>query len=176
MKKNIILLLVIILFNFLLLLVLPVKAEETLVKLQNNTRVKLAIIDNLSSERNLLGQEVSLQTVENLKVNNQTVIPAGTIAVGNITFLEKKGLCSKAGKLNIETLYMQTLDGTRIPLRGYYSVQGASKMAKMSALTIIFWCPIFLLMSGNPAEIPSGTKFNVYTDQDTMLKRIPSSL
>lgn len=142
-----------------------VKSISTDVKLPTNTRIKLSTMDNISSDINSAGEEISLQVAENIAVNNKIVIPAGTVAVGNIVSLDKRSFLEKGGRISVELLYTTAVDGTRVPLRGTYTTAGASKIGKMLALSLII-TPLFLLMRGDHAVMAAGTKINGYIDQD----------
>lgn len=140
------------------------KSLQTLTLL-NNTRIKVSAMDNMSSDLNTQGQEVSFQLSEDTIVDNKVVLKAGTIVTGNITSMEPRSYLEKGGKLTVDLLYTTAVNGSRVPLRGTVTVAGKSKIGKMVALSVII-TPLFLLMRGDHAVISAGTKFNGYVDQD----------
>lgn len=68
--------------------------------LRQGTEIRLKTISALSSKFSKLGDRFEFLTTEDVKVNGQIVIPAGTRGVGEVTKVEKKGAFGKSGDVH----------------------------------------------------------------------------
>ncbi len=67
--------------------------------LHAGTSIPLRMREAITTKGKMLkvGQRVQLEVAENITMNGQTVIPAGSPAVGEITTVRNKGMWGKSG-------------------------------------------------------------------------------
>ena len=78
--------------------------------LPEGTEVQLRTLTELSSKTSKVGDRFNLEVVEDVRLNNQVVIPAGSRAAGEVTKVTKKGMFGKSGKLETRLLYVRVGD------------------------------------------------------------------
>ena len=133
------------------------------VTISEGTEVKIRLLETLSSNNAVVGQKFNLELEQDLQLNNQTVFPKGTKALGSVVSARKKGFMGKAGELNIKIDYLLFGD-QRIALRSTTASEGKSKVGTTVALTVLFG-PIGLLKRGKDIELETGTVFTAFIDQ-----------
>ncbi len=141
----------------------PSAVAPTKVRIPEGTEVQLVFVDPLSSATNGEGDRFTLRTDGGVKVDGQTVIKAGSIAVGTVTNARKRGYMGKAGELNVILSYV-TVGDDRIKLRASKGKTGDAKVGATVALTVLFG-PIGLLKRGKDIEIKPGTPITAFVDE-----------
>jgi len=136
-----------------------VKADTIL--LADGTPIHLVLMDDLQGKRLQVKQTVHFKVREDLVVDSKLIVKTGTEAIGHIESVSKSGLLGKSGRLVLQFDYVESVSGTKIPLRGGAGVSGG----KGGALT---WESA--LWYGPNASLPVGTMINAYVNQD---QRIP---
>lgn len=127
------------------------------VVIKAGTMIPMELMSTLTSNNTRSGQMVDFRVVSDIKVNNKTVITAGSIAQGQITKAEKNGLLGSAGELEISIRSVKAVDGTTIYLsNNNLSDEGSNKLALSIVLTL--FCLFGFLIRGGKAEIPAGTQ------------------
>jgi hypothetical protein len=149
-----------------------IQAQQT-VTISEGIEVKVKLVENLSSKNAVEGQKFNLDLDQEIRVNNQIVIPRGTKALGTVVTANKKGFMGKAGELNIKINYLLVGD-QRVSLRATTASEGKSKVGTTVALTVLFG-PIGLLKRGKDIEINSGTIFTAYIDQTTQITALQNT-
>ena len=92
------------------------------------------------------------------------VIPAGTRAVGQITWLTSKGAFGKSGKMDIEMQYLE-LDGQRVPLDGTYRQEGeGNTLATVGGVVAAGVFAAFI--TGRSGRIPQGRELIATLERD----------
>jgi hypothetical protein len=119
-----------------------------------NTRTQVSTKDNRS------GDQIYLDVTESVIFRGQIVIPAGSVAVGEIARAERNGHFGKKGKIDIKLSYVQTPWGP-VRLQGNQYKEGKSGTAA-SVATIAFVSALGFLIHGTSATIPYGTKVQAY--------------
>jgi hypothetical protein len=136
---------------------------QSIVTISEGTEVRVRLLENLTSNNAVQGQKFNLELDQDLRQNNQVVIPHGTKVIGTVASAHKKGFMGKAGELNINIDYL-LLGDQRIALRATNANQGKSKVGTTVALTVLFG-PIGLLKRGKDIELNAGTTFTAFIDQ-----------
>jgi hypothetical protein len=131
----------------------PASSDRIIVK--DGTDVKLRFIEVLSSKTAHVGDPVTLELAENLRVNDVIVVREGAKAIGEITTAKKAGMLGKGGDLAIQLFYLKA-DDAKLKLRGTRGKEGDLS-------------PLFMLKHGKNAEIPAGTTITAYVAEDTAL-------
>lgn len=129
--------------------------------LVDGTPVHLVLMDDLQGKQLTVRQTVHFKVREDLAVGSSVIVKTGADAFGHIESVSKSGLFGKSGKLVLQFDYVESVAGTRIPLRGVSGVSGG----KGGALT---WESA--MWYGPNANLPVGTVINAYVDKD---QRIP---
>ncbi|MGD0482923.1 MAG: hypothetical protein ABSA42_22335 [Terracidiphilus sp.] len=135
------------------------KADTIL--LVDGTPVHLVLMDDLQGKRLTVKQTVHFKVREDLIVDSRLIVKTGADAFGHIESVSKSGLFGKSGKLFVQFDYVESIAGTKIPLRGGAGVTGG----KGGALT---WESA--MWYGPNANLPVGTVINAYVDRDQRIQ------
>ena len=87
----------------------------------SGTKVACRLEQTISSATADEGQQVQLTVTENVKINDQIVIPQGSACVGTIVLATAKRSMGRSGKLDFSIDKVRTADGDMVPLR--YTMQ-----------------------------------------------------
>jgi hypothetical protein len=129
--------------------------------LTDGTPIHLVLMDDLQGKQLQIKQTVHFKVREDLVVDSKMIVKTGTEAIGHVESESKSGLFGKSGKLVLQFDYVESVAGTKIPLRGGAGVSGG----KGGALT-----GISAMWYGPNASLPVGTVINAYVNQD---QRVP---
>jgi hypothetical protein len=147
------------------------------VVIPSGTKVACRLEQAISSATADEGQQVQLAVTENVKVNEQVVIPQGSACVGTVVLATAKRSMGRSGKLDFSIDKVRTGDGDYVPLR--YTMQkksGESKGLSTGVMTagaaVLFWpaAPFFLIRKGKDININKGIVLEVFTDAEHVLK------
>ncbi|MCK7488709.1 MAG: hypothetical protein MZU97_26815 [Bacillus subtilis] len=114
--------------------------------LEKGTKVNLKLLDKISSETDLEGNEVLFKVAEDVKFIDITLIKEGTVAKGYISELYPRGRIGKAGMLTIDFDYTKAIDGQKVPLSGSLTKKGEDKLVISLALAV-FTSPVGIVFS-----------------------------
>ncbi|MGH9837205.1 MAG: PEGA domain-containing protein [Blastocatellia bacterium] len=150
--------------------------EASKVKLEEGTQVRLKLMEPLTSATAQVGQVVSFEVLDEVRVGEALAIAEGATAWGTIIEAEGKKFMGRAGKLALQIDYVKAVDGTKIPLRASNpTTQGKGKGVTtgiaVGASAVLFWpaAPFFLLMKGKQAQIPKGFHVAAFVDGDRLI-------
>jgi hypothetical protein len=130
-------------------------------ELPSNTEILLSMNEELTSSNAKEGDTFSMTVVHDVMLGDYVVIPRGTRAVGEITWLTGKGAFGKSGKMEIELRYVE-LSGRRIPLEGKFRQEGeGNTVATIGAVVLVGVFGAFV--TGKRARIPRGRELTVHT-------------
>jgi hypothetical protein len=150
--------------------------------LLDGTAIKLRLAQNLSSETNKTGDQVSFEVTDEVAVDGVVVIPKGSQALATVTFAEPKRRMGRGGKLDVNVDSVRLMDGEKAQLRASQENKGGGHIGAMTtamvATSIVFFpaAPLFLFMHGKSVEIPKGTEVIAYVQGDMrldMAKMVP---
>jgi hypothetical protein len=133
---------------------------EQVVVLKAGTVIPLETINVIKSENATVGRTIDLRVTRDVDVDGQTVIPAGSIAKGQITRSQKAKGLGKAGFLEIQIKSVTAVDGQEVYLAGGNVSEEGDDKATIAIVLGIFVCILFLLVKGKNAEIPPGFSFD----------------
>src|ERR1700722_14623217 len=117
--------------------------------------IPLRFEETLVSGVNAPGSLFRMQVTDDIMVDDQVVIPAGTVAFGEVIDSQKAGMLGKAGVLVLSARYVH-LDQRDIRPHSALGAAGASNTA---ALVVPF-------LRGKDATIEQGTRVVVRTAND----------
>ena len=135
--------------------------------LREGTQIPLKFAGDLSSKTAHEGDPVEFVLDDDLKVGDSIVVAKGAHAVATVTNAKKAGMMGKGGELSVQIEYL-IADSNHVRVRGTKGREGESKTGATVALTVLFG-PIGLIKHGKNVEIPAGTPFTAYVDQDIWL-------
>lgn len=142
----------------------PLGPNDILVEIPEGTEIKIVSIDSISGKKNPQGSAVTFKVVEDVKVNNRTVIAKDAVVKGLVSQAKKPGMMGRSGKLSIRIESAQTIDGQMIKLRAAKSGAGGDNFGTTFALSYVIG-PFALLTTGKNAKIKAGTVFSAFTDE-----------
>jgi hypothetical protein len=147
------------------------------IAIPSGTKVACRLEQTISSATAEEGQQVQMAVTENVKVNDQIVIPQGSACVGTIVLATAKRSMGRSGKLDFSIDKVRTADGDYIPLR--YTMQkksgegkGLSTGVMTAGAAVLFWpaAPFFLIRKGKDININKGIVLEVFTDAEHLVK------
>lgn len=146
----------------------PVSFAQKQVILKGGTPVVFATLNDLSSKDVQTGNLVDLQVVSNVVVDGEVVIPAGTIAKGQVSKAIKSSALGKGGELTIIINSINAVDGSLIPLSG--ATLSAAGKDRVALSIICGICTLFgFLIHGSQAEIPIGSQVQASVMNNTSI-------
>lgn len=130
------------------------------------TKISLRMREELTTKGKRLrpGKRFELEVAEPVQVEGRTVIPAGSLAVGEVTSVRNKGMWGKSGNIDARILYMH-VNGQQVRLSGTVNDKGVTGTAGVvGAVALIPVAGFF--MTGTSAVIPKSASVTGFLDQD----------
>lgn len=149
----------------------PLFADK--VKIPERTVIPVKLSQHLKGDQVTVGQSVDFEVARDIIIDNFIVIKRGAPAYGYITTAAKGGYVSIGGKIGLNIDYCKAIDGSKVYLKSILQKEEESHMGRTIALSVIV-CPLFLLSKGEEAELPIGTEFRSYVDNDVFVKVLAS--
>lgn len=111
-----------------------------------------------------VGDRFNLEVAEAVTLNGVTIIPVGSLAVGEVTEIRNKGMFGKSGYIQGRMLYVRA-NNRQIRLTGRLDDKGVANGAAAGVATYATLVGGFLV-TGTSARIPAGTNVTAYLDED----------
>lgn len=149
-------------------------AHKATTSLPANTEIAVTMNEELTTKggRIEVGHMFRLSVAQDVRIGDFIVIPRGTPAVGEVTWLTGKGAFGKSGKMEIELRHID-LNGRRIPLSGKYRQEGeGNTVATVAAVAAVGVFGAFV--TGKSARIPQGRELKAFT-VDALPVALPAS-
>ena len=147
----------------------PVQAIVPLVQpqsaLPSNTEIAMTMNEDLTTKGGRIdeGHMFRLTVSQDVRLGNYIVIPRGTPAFGEVTWLTGKGAFGKSGKMEIDLRYVD-LNGRRIPVTGHYRQEGeGNTVATIAGVIAVGVFSAFI--TGKSARIPQGRELKAFTSE-----------
>ena len=147
----------------------PVQAVVPLAQpqsaLPSNTEIAMTMNEDLTTKGGRIdeGHMFRLTVSQDVRLNNFVVIPRGTPAFGEVTWLTGKGAFGKSGKMEIDLRYVD-LNGRRIPVSGHYRQEGeGNTVATVAGIIAVGVFSAFI--TGKSARIPQGRELKAFTSE-----------
>jgi hypothetical protein len=143
--------------------------------LEDGTPVKLALAQTISSADERVGNLVSFEVVEDVRVADVVLIPRGSTAWATVTAAEPKKRMGRGGKLDISIDKVRLADGEKVLLRVVKDGKGGghqgAMVGEMVATGAVVWpaAPFFPFVHGKDISIPKGTQITAYIQGDAAL-------
>jgi len=129
--------------------------------LPSGTVIHLKLNKTISSATAHVGDLVELEVLEEVTVDDLTVIPRGAIATGMVKEAEPKKRMGHGGKLGFLVYSVRLSDNEKAPTRSYQESNGENTSAGA----------VLPLASGKDVVFTQGMEFTAYIDGDMHLKR-----
>ena len=134
------------------------KPAGNVVVLKAGTMVSLELVNEVTSDMKA-GQTVDFRVVADVKADGKVVIPAGTIAKGQVISSSKNTLLGGEGEVTVQVKSVNAVDGTRVALSGSsLTAEGENKLVVSIVLTLLCW--IGFLLKGGKGVLAPGTTFD----------------
>lgn len=128
-----------------------------IVVLKSGTPVYLELMSTVNANKVKSGEVVDFRVINDVTIDGNVVIPAGSIAKGQVVSAEKNGILGGAGELSLTVRSVTAADGTTVPLTASsLDDEGQDKLVVSIVLTL--FCLFGFLIKGGKAEIAQGAQ------------------
>jgi hypothetical protein len=145
--------------------VAPTPPTPTTECIPEGTELSVQFEDSMSSATAAEGDVFSFTTINEIRLADGAVIPAGYRGRGEITNVERRGMLGKPGQLNLRLDYLR-IGPTRVPVRANYGRHGADGAGKAVFWTVMLG-PLGLLAHGDDTRFTRGQIVAAQVDEDT---------
>jgi len=150
------------------------------VTLPKDSVIQVEFTQELGNKINKVGDEVGFKAADNLYVNDVLVLPKGAIGVGKIKKVVQPGIFGKDGRVDINFMYINGVDGTKIPVFvGELAKQQAKSYAGAAGAAIggmVILGPVGVIggafVKGSSVVIPEGSVTCVQTSEDVAMQGV----
>jgi hypothetical protein len=142
-------------------------AEKPYAILTCGTFVRLEFAAPVSSKKAQVGDALSLRVTDDIKVGNTVIVPRGTLADGNITFVRRTGTGGLPGTLTYR-LNALHVNGTSVPLWLIEGRSGDPRLPGAEALIPVAGAFTFF-RHGKDVDIKPGIPVTAFVAADTTL-------
>lgn len=134
--------------------------------LRSGTEVPLIMAESITTggKKLRVGQRVRLQVASPVMLGSLVVIPAGSMAEGEITDVRNKGMWGKSGRIEARVLNVRVGDRS-IRLSGTFDDKGVTGTAAVVGAVLLLPVAGFF-MTGTSANIPAGAGVKAFLDED----------
>jgi hypothetical protein len=152
-----------------------VMTSPTATVLRSGTPVVLRFVEAVSTKEKLakVNDRVRLEVAEAVIVNNVTVIPPGSPAVGELTDVRNKGMWGKSGRI-VGRVLSVSANGRTIRLSGTFDTKGGGGTGGAVAVSALVFLPAGFFMTGKSAQLPAGATVRGFIDEDVPLTIMPA--
>jgi len=133
-------------------------------KLADGEKVRLVLMQDISSSTANQGDRINLAVAEDVKVGDIVVIAKGAMGLGSISEAKKKGMLGRGGKLTMALEYVKAVDGQNVRVRANAGREGDDKTGKTVAVAVLAG-PFALLVKGKDVVSTKGTEYTAYVDE-----------
>lgn len=142
------------------------------VSVPEETLVKVRLLTEINSSRNDVGDRIAYRVVEDVKIDDRVVIPAGAQGEGRVTSVQRAGRFGQAGRVGINWGNATTFDMSEVKLavseRAAEENQELAVAASVAGLVLLG--PIGLaggfLVQGRDHVVTVGTEFFVEVERE----------
>ncbi len=132
--------------------------------LQRGTEVRMATRVELHSQRSRVGERFELEVTDDVLLNGQVIVPVGSIATGEVTRVQHRGMWGRRGILETRLISVRVGD-RQIRLTGAAGDRGRAGTAGVVASVLLI--PVVgFFVTGTSAVIPPRTPTVAYTEED----------
>jgi hypothetical protein len=134
--------------------------------LRAGTEVPLVMSESITTNGKKLrvGQRIRMAVASDVRVGTAVVIPAGSLAEGEVTDVRNKGMWGKSGRIEARVLNVRVGDRL-IRLSGSFDDKGVTGTAGVVAAIALVPVAGFFV-TGTSASIPAGAGVKAFLDED----------
>ncbi|ACL70493.1 hypothetical protein [Halothermothrix orenii] len=151
------------------------KIPTRIVTIPAGTKIRIKLLNKISSRESQIGEIIKFKVVQNVKVNDILVIPSGMPGSMKVVNVSRAGQLGKDGHVELKYLNVLAIDGNEIPFkipekvfRDYHSRELAIAASLLSYL--VFEHPAGLIagyfVRGQEEVIDAGNELYVETTED----------
>lgn len=149
----------------------PAIAEQvtTNAVLRAGTPIRLRLLEEITTNdrQASVGQRIRMEVANSVELDGVVVIPAGSLAEGEVTSVRNKGMWGKSGHLEARALYVR-VNGRQIRLSGTFDDKGVTGTAGVvGAIALVPLAGFFI--TGTSAVLPAGGEVPAFIDEDVVL-------
>lgn len=148
-----------------------VTSAPVAVVLKANALIPLRMQDTVSSASAASGNAFTLVVTDDVYVDDRIVIPAGSVAHGEVIHAAKAGVFGKAGELSITSRYV-AVGERRIRLRSLLAAAGQTKADLAAGVGLVVpFAPFFI--RGKDLVVPADTELVARVAADELFEFQP---
>lgn len=155
--------------------------------LEAGTRVLLRLNQPISSDSARVGQPISFEVFEDVRIGKTLLIRRGAFAIGTIIKAQSKKSFGRSGSLSFRLDYATALNGSKVPLRtskgncvevkekigengsrSRTALDAAGAIVSRNPVGMVS-CVLSLFKKGKDVGMPAGQPIDAYVDQSTNL-------
>ena len=151
-----------------------VVGQEQATMLLTGTSIQLQTVAELTTKGKKLkvGDRFNLGVTEAVTLNGVTVIPVGSLAVGEVATIRNKGMFGKSGLIEARLLYVRA-NNRQIRITGRLDDKGAADGGAATAAAVATYAIGGFFITGTSARVPAGTHVTAYLDEDMPVEFAP---
>ena len=144
--------------------------------LRAGTPITLRFMEEITTQDRAarIGQRIRMEVAAPVEVNGVVVIPAGSVAEGEVTGVRNKGMWGRSRHLDARALFVR-VNGRQIRLSGAFDDKGVSGTAAVVGALIVIPIAGFFV-TGTSAVLPMGGEVNAFLDEDVQLAMAAATL
>ena len=136
------------------------------VTLLKGALVALRLLEDVGSDTRVSGAQFKLEVTDDVKVDDLVVIPAGSIAIGEVIHAAKSSRLGKAGELSVTSRYV-TVGDRQVKLRALLAGSGQNR----TEVALFLWP----FIKGKQIIIPHDTELVAKIANDELFSLPPHS-
>jgi hypothetical protein len=141
------------------------------VLLPANAVVELEMLDGVSSATNKRGDFFRMRVAQPVRSGARELVPAGTIAIGQVVHAQKAGAGGRGGELILAARYLELPQG-QVKLHSTLGAAGANRVGSSLALSVVAG-PLALFVKGKTVSMPVGAPLSARLAADTLVSPSP---
>lgn len=147
--------------------------DEDEAVLFRGARVRVELLETLSSQESNEGDQVLFRVVDQIAVDNVTLVSRDAVAYGIVNYARPAKGWGKSGQIDIDIKSLIAIDGTVVPLSAFITDQqnwdptAAGKTLASALVAGPLGLAIGGGMKGKKVVVPKGNIYEVYVDRDT---------
>lgn len=151
------------------------------ITIPEGTEITARLESQVDSGEVKVGDAVTMDVLEDVRIENAIVIPRGAVVMGHVTAAKGARKMGRGGQLDVSFDTVSAGDGTKVPISGERSEKGKGGYGGGSATGAVaaglFFPPaaaLLLLKHGHSSVIPAGTVLTLHVTVPTLVAATPS--
>ncbi len=153
---------------------MPVKLVES----QTDQLIRIELKEEINSKTASRGEKVAYQVIEDIKIDNTLIIPAGTVGELEVTEIKEAGKMGQDGDIKIGFPKLTTIDGTALEVAIEAEAQEENESEKLAigasvlgtALLGLPGVVVGYFVEGEDETIPSGSELYIQVTEEKKVR------